>query len=111
MLVLWHRDQVGCDQCSCLVPLFGHCHLRDKVGVPVGLIHTSYGGSAVEDWVSKQVLGDGKSGPCPGPIVGSMGLPNQQYNGMIRPLTNMTIKVGAVSQPALTQLTRTTGNQ
>jgi sialate O-acetylesterase len=69
--------------------------LNKKVGVPIGLVHSSYGGSAVEDWISKETLGDGKSGPCPGPIVHSMGLPSQQYNGQLRPLVNMTIK-GAV---------------
>lgn len=61
-------------------------------GVPVGLIHTSYGGSAVEDWISADTLGDGKTGPCPGPIVHSMGLPSQQWNGQLRPLLNTTIK-------------------
>jgi len=40
--------------------------------IPIGLIHSSYGGSAVEDWISKETLGDGKSGPCPGPITSSM---------------------------------------
>jgi hypothetical protein len=69
--------------------------LHTTLGVPVGLIHTSYGGSAVEDWLSKETLGDGKTGPCPGPIRGSMGLPSQQYNGQIHPLLNTTIK-GAV---------------
>ena len=46
----------------------------------------------VEDWISKETLGDGKSGACPGPIVGSMGLPSQQWNGQLRPLLNTTIK-------------------
>jgi hypothetical protein len=39
--------------------------------VPIGLIHSSYGGSAVEDWISKETLGDGKSGKCPGAITKS----------------------------------------
>ena len=50
-------------------------HTTQKV--PIGLIHSSDGGSAVEDWISKETLGDGKSGPCPGPITSSMGLPSQ----------------------------------
>jgi hypothetical protein len=69
--------------------------LHDTQKVPIGLIHSSYGGSAVEDWISKETLGDGQSGPCPGPIPGSMGLPSQQFNGQLRPLMNTTIK-GAI---------------
>ena len=69
--------------------------LHDTQRVPIGLVHSSYGGSAVEDWISKATLGDGKSGPCPGPIVGSMGQPSQQYNGQLHPLLNTTIK-GAI---------------
>ena len=63
--------------------------------VPIGLIHTSYGGSAVEDWISADVLGDGKSGPCVGAITSSMGEPSNQWNGQIVPLLNTTIK-GAI---------------
>ena len=66
--------------------------LHDTQQVPIGLIHTSYGGSAVEDWISQETLGDGTSGKCPGPIVHSMGLPSQQWNGMLKPLLNTTIK-------------------
>ena len=46
----------------------------------------------VEDWISQETLGDGKSGPCPGKITGSMGLPSQQWNGQLAPLLNTTIK-------------------
>eukprot|EP00927_Polykrikos_kofoidii_P053737 TRINITY_DN48299_c0_g1_i1.p1 TRINITY_DN48299_c0_g1~~TRINITY_DN48299_c0_g1_i1.p1 ORF type:complete len:615 (-),score=61.73 TRINITY_DN48299_c0_g1_i1:62-1786(-) len=69
--------------------------LQQKLQVPIGLIHSSYGGSAVEDWISAPTLGDGKSGPCVGPITPSMGLPSQQYNGQLRPLMNTTIR-GAI---------------
>ena len=55
-------------------------------------MQSSYGGTSVEDWISRETLGDGKSGPCPGPIMGTMGLPTQQYNAQIRPLMNMNIK-------------------
>jgi len=68
-------------------------HLSQNI--PIGLIHTSYGGSAVEDWMGAPTLGNGADGPCPGPIVGSMGLPSQQYNGQLHPLLNTTIK-GAI---------------
>eukprot|EP00966_Prymnesium_polylepis_P292973 6767029-Prymnesium_polylepis.1 len=43
--------------------------------------------------MSEQTLGDGKAGhPCPGPIVSSLGLPTQQYNGQLHPLLNSTIR-------------------
>jgi len=46
--------------------------------------------------MSEQTLGDGKAGhPCPGPIVSSLGLPTQQYNGQLHPLLNSTIR-GAI---------------
>ena len=35
------------------------------------------------------------TGPCPGPIVHSMGQPSQQYNGQLHPLLNTSIK-GAI---------------
>jgi hypothetical protein len=74
--------------------------LNKKVGVPIGLIHSSYGGSAVEDWISNETLNanggaTNPANPCPGPVRPSMGLPSQQYNGQIRPLVNMTLK-GAI---------------
>ena len=65
-------------------------HTTQKI--PIGLIHSSYGGSAVEDWISKETLGDGSSGPCPGKITSSMGVPSQQWNGQLVPLLNTTIK-------------------
>lgn len=32
----------------------------------VGAVQASYGGSAIEDWLSNATLGDGTDGPCPG---------------------------------------------
>ena len=49
----------------------------------------------MEDWISQETLGDGKSGACPGNITSSMGTPSGQYNGQLRPLMNTTIK-GAI---------------
>jgi len=34
--------------------------LNEKLKVPIGLIHSSYGGSAVEDWISQPTLDNGK---------------------------------------------------
>eukprot|EP00750_Incisomonas_marina_P013073 INCI17218.2.p1 GENE.INCI17218.2~~INCI17218.2.p1 ORF type:complete len:516 (-),score=65.07 INCI17218.2:453-1928(-) len=60
--------------------------------IPIGLMHSSYGGSAIEDWIDAPTLGNGQTGPCPGAITSSMGVPTQQWNGQIRPLVNTTIK-------------------
>eukprot|EP00041_Stephanoeca_diplocostata_P016336 m.321347 g.321347 ORF g.321347 m.321347 type:complete len:580 (+) comp20333_c0_seq3:219-1958(+) len=81
-------------QMSAVCWFFGvELHMSQKV--PIGLIHASYGGSAIEDWLSNTTLGDGTDGPCPGIIDHSMGLPTQQYNGQLHPLLNTTIK-GAI---------------
>jgi hypothetical protein len=90
-------DVMGGDspgQMSAVCYYFG-VELWQTQKVPIGLIHSSYGGSAVEDWVDIETLGDGTTGPCPGPITSSMGVPTQQWNGQIRPLVNTTIK-GAI---------------
>ncbi len=51
--------------------------LHDELDVPIGLINSSWGGSPIEPWTIK----DGKSGGM--------------YNGMIAPLTNLTVQ-GAI---------------
>eukprot|EP01052_Picozoa_sp_SAG31_P038036 SAG31_NODE_5006_length_2806_cov_2.510898_2_plen_210_part_00 len=81
--------------CFSATCLYYGMELNAKLKNPIGLVHSSYGGSAVEDWISQETLGDGKSGPCPGPITKSMGTPSGQYNGQLRPLLNYTIK-GAI---------------
>ncbi len=51
--------------------------LSDELGVPIGLINSSWGGSPIEPWTIK----DGKSGGM--------------YNGMIAPITNLSVQ-GAI---------------
>jgi hypothetical protein len=87
-------QQLGGGEMSAVCYYWG-LELHTTQRVPIGLIHTSYGGSAVEDWISADVLGDGKSGPCVGAITSSMGEPSNQWNGQIVPLLNTTIK-GAI---------------
>lgn len=74
--------------------------LNKKLDIPIGLVHSSYGGSAVEDWISNETLNanggaTSPTNPCPGPVGSSMGLPSQQFNGQVHPLINMTLK-GAI---------------
>ena len=79
----------GRNQSSVVIRLYHHyfgLELHQTQNIPIGLIHSSYGGSAVEDWISQETLGDGTTGPCIGNITHSMGIPSNQYNGQIRPV-------------------------
>ena len=58
---------------SAVLYYFGK-ELHENLNVPIGLINSSWGGSAIEPWTIK----DGKSGGM--------------YNGMIAPLTNVAVK-------------------
>ena len=58
---------------SAVLYYFGK-ELHDELDVPIGLINSSWGGSRIEPWTIK----DGQSGAM--------------YNGMIAPLTNVSVK-------------------
>lgn len=80
---------------SAVAYFFGN-HLQKVLGVPVGLIHSSWGGSLIEAWMSKEALGaiekfdlkdvDLKRGNR---------FPTVLFNAMINPLIPYTIK-GAI---------------
>lgn len=63
--------------------------LQKALDTPIGLIHTSWGGTPAEYWTSKQVLADD---PQTKELVGNG---SQLYNGMIAPLIPFAIK-GAI---------------
>lgn len=69
---------------SAVCYLYG-VHLTQYTDQPVGLLNTNWGGSHVEEWMSPEAFE-----VCPDTPVWDQ---NQlKYNGMIRPLLNMTIK-------------------
>jgi sialate O-acetylesterase len=78
---------------SAVAYFFGK-QLYSQLGVPVGLINTSWGGSAIEAWMTVGSIDQtegidhkiAKSGTSPNSI------PQRLYNGMIVPISNFTAK-------------------
>lgn len=76
---------------SAVAYYFGR-ELYQKLGVPIGLIHTSWGGTAAEAWTDHDTLaGDPDLAPC----LGYNDMPTGLYNGMIAPIVNFAIR-GAI---------------
>jgi sialate O-acetylesterase len=81
-------------------------HLQASLGVPVGIVMSTYGGTALESWMSRELLyGNGTSsdpvhGVCPADPsdpataipANSFTPPSSNFNGQIVPLTAMVIK-------------------
>lgn len=67
---------------SAVCYLFG-LHIHQHTGKPVGLVNTNWGGTPVEFWMSKDALDT-----CEPNATNEAG---GAYNGMIKPLLNMTI--------------------
>lgn len=66
-------------------------NLQENMKVPVGLIHSSWGGTRIETWMSEFALAPWeKQGVTAGPNTAS-----NLYNGMIHPILNYQVK-GAV---------------
>jgi len=92
-------DVMGSGHFSAVCYLFGRGIFQALGGkIPIGLISASWGGTSLECWLDNKTLAaESGGGTCPGPIGGGCcgGSPTQQYNGMIAPLQNVTIK-GAI---------------
>ncbi|MDR2119677.1 MAG: sialate O-acetylesterase [Tannerella sp.] len=72
--------------------------LNEALDVPVGLIHTSWGGSRIEAWMTPAALKDIPGKPVPATdedIKSSNGTPTVLYNGMIHPIVGYGIR-GAI---------------
>lgn len=69
--------------------------LRKTLGVPVGLIHSSYGGSTIEAWMEASWLADQKDIKIPKQEEGLKDknrVPTMLYNGMIHPIAGYGIR-------------------
>ena len=64
--------------------------IRPAAGVPVGILHASYGGSLLHAWLSEDMLGfDERDAPVPGQ--GLEQQPTLLYNAMVHPLHRFPI--------------------
>jgi len=96
---------------SAVAYFFGK-HLQKMLGVPVGLIHSSWGGSLIEAWMSREALGSIKHFDLNNvDLKRGNRFPTVLFNAMVNPLIPYTIKgaiwyqgEGNISQPKLYKL-------
>lgn len=73
--------------------------LNQNIDIPVGIIHTSWGGSAIEAWMTptsiKSVIADVQIPASDADIKSQIGTPTVLYNGMIHPIVGYGIR-GAI---------------
>lgn len=78
---------------SAIAYFFGQ-QLQEILEVPVGMIHTSWGGSSVQAWISSEVLGSYQKIDLSGVDItqSTQHIPTALFNTMIHPLIPYTIK-------------------
>ena len=78
---------------SAVAYFFGQ-QLQEKLDVPVGLIHTSWGGSSVQAWISDEVMNAYETVNIDELDInkGTNRIPTALFNAMINPLTPFAIK-------------------
>ena len=78
---------------SAVAYFFGK-QLQEILDVPVGLIHTSWGGSSVQAWMSKEVISSYQEVNLDDVDITERTnhIPTALFNSMIHPLTSFTIK-------------------
>ena len=77
---------------SAVAYFFGQ-QLQEILDVPVGMIHTSWGGSIVEAWISKEVLSEYQEIDIEeADLAGSNHVQTALFNAMINPLIPYSIK-------------------
>ena len=78
---------------SAIAYFFGQ-HLQKILDVPVGMIHTSWGGSSVQAWISKEAISSYQEVNLEEVDISKQTnhIPTALYNAMIHPLVPYTIK-------------------
>jgi sialate O-acetylesterase len=78
---------------SAIAYFFGQ-QLQEILDVPVGMIHTSWGGSSVQAWISKEVISTFQTLNLDEVDItkGTNHIPTALFNSMINPLVSYTIK-------------------
>ena len=86
-------ENVG--DCSAVAWYFAH-FIQENLGVPVGIINASFGGSIVETWMSRetcQTLGDISVPEVSDGTTGwEANIPTTMYNGMLNPIVGYCIQ-------------------
>ncbi|SEP69324.1 sialate O-acetylesterase [Hyunsoonleella jejuensis] len=77
---------------SAVAYFFGQ-QLQDILDVPVGLIHTSWGGSTIEAWISEDILSKYETVAIANSDISKrpQHIPTALFNAMIHPITNYSI--------------------
>jgi len=78
---------------SAVAYFFGQ-HLQEILDVPVGMIHTSWGGSSVQAWISREVISSYQTVNLEDVDItkNTQHIPTALFNGMINPLIPYTVK-------------------
>lgn len=78
---------------SAVAYFFGQ-KLQETLDVPVGMIHTSWGGSKIEAWISNDVLSNYQNIDLENVDINkqTQHIPTVLFNAMINPITNYKIK-------------------
>ncbi|HLD54240.1 MAG TPA: sialate O-acetylesterase [Sediminibacterium sp.] len=68
--------------------------IQSILNIPVGIIHTSWGGSSIESWMDAQSLASFKNKKIPEalPVKDPNKVPTVMYNGMLHPFIGYAIK-------------------
>jgi len=88
-----HASSYNVGGFSAVAYFFGQ-QLQEILDVPVGMIHTSWGGSSVQAWISKEVMSTYQEVNLDGVDInkGTNHIPTALFNAMINPLIPYTIK-------------------
>lgn len=95
----WQEAAPGVTSNFSATAWFFGTQLHRSLGVPIGLVHVSWGGSSIEAWMSEQMLADFKDEISIPKREDEIDVPNRTatalYNGMITPIVGYGIK-GAI---------------